>query len=72
MNYTPHDPDFWEQVDIKQVETMERKLKQLDPDYIEDLRDPLRAAAGILLMTVIAIVFWATLIGIVWLANAYL
>ena len=64
--------DYWEWVDMKQVETMERKLAQLDPDYIEDLRDPLRAAAGILRMTVIAIIFWATLIGIVWLANQYL
>ena len=43
-----------------------------DPDYIEDLRDPLRAATGILRMTVISIVFWATLIGIVWLANHYI
>ena len=47
-------------------------MKHYEQDYIEDLRDPLRAAAGILRMTVIAIIFWATLIGIVWLANTYL
>ena len=34
--------------------------------------DPLRAASGILLMTVIAIVFWATLIGVVLAANHYI
>lgn len=43
-----------------------------DPDYIDDLRDPLRAATGILRMTVIAILFWATLIGIVLAANHYI
>ena len=43
-----------------------------DPEWIDDIRDPLRAAAGILRMTVIAIIFWSLLIGIVWLANTYL
>ena len=43
-----------------------------DPDYLYDIRDPLRAAKGILTMTVIAVVFWSSLCGIVWMANHYI
>ena len=44
-------------------------IAMTEPEYIDDIRDPLRAAKGILTMTVIAVVFWSSLCGIVWLAN---
>ena len=71
MKYSD-DPDYWEWVDMKQVETMERKLAQLDPDYIEDLKDPARAVRGIFYGILISVLFWSLLVGIVWLANTYL
>jgi len=45
-------------------------LNKHDPDYIDDIRDPLRAAKGIVYATIIAAVFWGTLI--VWMANHYI
>jgi len=45
---------------------------QYDPDYIDDMLDPLRAAKGIVYATIIAAVFWGTLIGIVVLANRFI
>ena len=69
MKYEPHEPDYWEWVDMKQVETMERKLSQLDPDYLDDLRDPTRAARGIFYMIIISIIFWGNLCLLVWAAN---
>ena len=101
MKYEPDNPDFWDEVDRRQVQYTELRLSRSDNeldynnadiprrrhDPLGDLldqksihfsewqleaSDPLRAANGILRMTAIAIVFWATLIGIVWLANAYL
>ena len=51
-----------------------RKLASLDidPDYIEDLKDPARAVRGIFYGILISILFWSLLVGIVWLANTYL
>ena len=59
------------ELDYNNADIPRRKLTgwRVDPEYLDDLRDPLRAATGILRMTAIAIVFWATLIGIVWAAN---
>lgn len=43
-----------------------------DPEYLDDISDPLRAAEGIFNMIFFAVLFWGTLIALVWLANTYL
>ena len=42
---------------------------RFDPDYLDDIRDPARAARGIFNGIIISALFWGVLIGIVWLAN---
>lgn len=44
--------------------------ERYDPEYLEDLRDPMRAAKGLFAMIFLAILFWGGLILIVACANA--
>ena len=72
MKYAPHDKDYWEWGDIKQVEKRLNELALCDPEYMDDLRDPLRAAKCFVAMTFLAILFWGGLILIVLAAKTYI
>ena len=38
-------------------------------DYLDDIRDPARAARGLFYGMLLSIPFWFSLCGLVWLAN---
>ena len=41
-------------------------------DYLDDIRDPARAARGLFYGMLLSIPFWFSLCGLVWLANKYI
>jgi len=47
-------------------------LNKHDPDYIDDLRDPLRAAKGLLRGFLLGIPFWGLVCGLLALVNKYI
>ena len=47
-------------------------LNTHDPEYLDDVRDPLRTSKGLLLGFVLGIPFWGALCGLVALVNKYI
>ncbi len=72
MKYAPHDPEYWEHVDIKQVEYMEKQFAKLDQEYIDEIRDPMRSARGVFAMMFLAVIFWGGLCFLVAAVNTYI
>ena len=56
-------------IDQKRIHIQEWKW---DPDYLDDIRDPARAAKGLLRGFLLGIPFWVLLCGLIALANKYI
>lgn len=67
-----YDTDKWVNGIRDADEYWEWGEKQYDPEYLDEIADPARAAEGIFNTIILAVIFWGSLIALLWLANKFI